>query len=512
MGPASEDAQRRSGGRRRGVDDQPKGQGADWLRDWLKVLDIPEDVEAEKAFLATCCAPGADLEANNALLRLDEKDFQHPAHKALFVGARTLIERNHEVNALTLKDVLIELGTLGAVGGYPGLVEILGGEDVGRPSLLADILRKKRLLRDLIRYAGRVARKASMQEASPDEIISQATQDLMSISQGSTGTKGLREAGEIARDVVLPAIEERASSPEASTGVRTHLGRLDDLTKGFQPGNLIVLAARPGIGKTALALNWLLRSNEFYGTNGGFFSLEMADSEIVMRMMAIQSRFNPKNVGFGTGTIDRDLQRVRSAGEWFLDRGIYINDNASITASAIRAITEQRQASLPANRKMQWVFVDYLQLISSPDDGSRNKNEATRVGEISRTLKLMAKDLGIPVVVMSQLNREVEHRQSGRPQLSDLRDSGAIEQDADMVAFIHGKIVPGPDNVVDPSRELIVAKHRNGPTGVLPLRYEGESFSFFDLVRETAPYEQGAPGASMMADAEDFDLNRMGIG
>jgi replicative DNA helicase len=483
------------------------------MREWTKDLNIPADVEAEKAFLATCCSPGADLEAKNELIRLDEADFHHPSNRALFVAARTLVSRGHEINALTLKDVMLELGTLASVGGYPGLVGILAADDVADPGLLGRILRRKRQLRDLIKQSGQQARKAASEVVDPDVIVGDGIKGLMEISQGSSGVKGLRHAGEIALDQVVPGVLRRIESPDAYNGVRTHLTRLDDMTKGFQPGNLIVVAARPGIGKTALALNWLLRSNEFYGTNGGFFSLEMSDEEIVMRLMAIQSRFHPKNVGFGRGTIESDMARVRGAAEWLESRGLYVNDNASITAQGVRAMLEQKQASLPSDKQLKWAMVDYLQLMSSADGDSKFKNEATRIGEISRTLKLTAKDLAIPIVVMSQLNRELEHRQGGRPQLSDLRDSGAIEQDADMVIFIHGKTVPGPDGVVDPSRELIVAKHRNGPTGLIPLRYEGESFSFFELVRETGGYEPppNGGGGSIMEDAEDFDLSRMGL-
>jgi replicative DNA helicase len=180
------------------------------------------------------------------------------------------------------------------------------------------------------------------------------------------------------------------------------------------------------------------------------------------------------------------MENVLRARDELVRMPLFICDRASITVPQIQNMIVKQGSQ--SNRKVEFVIVDYLQLLSSPE-GSRGakQNEAVRIGEISRGLKLMAKDFGIPVVVLSQLNREVEHRTGGRPQLSDLRDSGAIEQDADMVAFIHRKMMPSANEEPDPSAELIVAKHRNGPTAIIQLHFQGEFALYRELVRETSP-------------------------
>ncbi len=274
------------------------------------------------------------------------------------------------------------------------------------------------------------------------------------------------------------------ATPGSPRAVPFHL---DALTQGFQPGNLIVLAARPGIGKTALALNWVLAAAKKRGICGAFFSLEMSQEEVFLRMLASQARVNLKRIQAGEFP-DEAKERLREAGNELLQLPIYISDQASITVPQIQSMVIKQGTQ--SNRRVEFLVVDYLQLISSPDGSRASKqNEATRVGEISRGLKLLAKDQGIPVVVLSQLNREVEHRAGGRPQLSDLRDSGAIEQDADMVAFIHRRMVAKSDEEPpDNTAELVIAKHRNGPTKIIKLLFEGEFAQYRELVEETNPY------------------------
>jgi len=271
-----------------------------------------------------------------------------------------------------------------------------------------------------------------------------------------------------------------------SPGVRVGFTRFDELTQGFQPGNLIVLAARPGIGKTALALNWILRAAQERdgrtGHCGAFFSLEMSHEEVFMRLLASKSQTNMKDLQSGRAT--GRMNDVMKARDELIQMPLFICDRASITVPQIQNMIVKQGSQ--SKRRVELVIIDYLRLLSSPE-GSRGakQNEAVRIGEISRGLKLMAKDFGIPVVVLSQLNREVEHRTGGRPQLSDLRDSGAIEQDADMVAFIHRKMMPSATEEPDPSAELIVAKHRNGPTAIIQLHFQGEFAMYREMVRET---------------------------
>jgi len=258
------------------------------------------------------------------------------------------------------------------------------------------------------------------------------------------------------------------------------------ITQGFQPGNLIILAARPGIGKTALALNWLLRAAQYHKASGAFFSLEMSKEEVFNRLLSAHSTINMKAVQ--AGTFDEEIQaRLLRSRDALLEMPIYINDQAGITVREITAMVDRHLSR--SNQKLDLLIVDYLQLMSSPDSSRAAKqSEAVRIGEISRGFKLLAKDHHMPVVVLSQLNREVEHRQGGKPQLSDLRDSGSIEQDADMVMFIHRKmkaVLEGEEE--DRSAELLISKHRNGPTGAVALYFEGEYARYRELERTTDP-------------------------
>ncbi len=457
---------------------------ADWLPERL-----PEDIDAERAFLATCCAPGAGYVASEAVFSLSDEDFVHPAHRAVFRALRTLIEAQVEVSSLTLKDALDQDDSLNKVGGYPGLVELLAGEDVERPQVLADLIRRKAKLRRLVHLGAALVRRAAEEDEAPEVLVDQTAQDLFHLAQGDAKAKGLLTIQSVAND----AMERLAERMEGrlSPGVRVGFSRFDELTQGFQPGNLIVLAARPGIGKTALALNWILRAAQERdgrpGHCGAFFSLEMSHEEVFMRLLSAQSQTNMKDLQ--TGRASNRLDHVLRCRDELVQTPLFICDQASITVPQIANMVVKQGTQ--HNRKVEFVIIDYLQLLSSPENSRGSKqNEAVRIGEISRGLKLMAKDFGIPVVVLSQLNREVEHRTGGRPQLSDLRDSGAIEQDADMVAFIHRKMVPSSaqdDNSEDlNTAELIVAKHRNGPTAIIPLHFQGEFAMYREMVRETS--------------------------
>lgn len=226
---------------------------ADWLPERL-----PEDIDAERSFLATCCAPGAGFAASEAVFTLTEEDFVHPAHRAVFRALRVLIEAQVEVNSLTLKDALDQDDSLNKVGGYPGLVELLAGEDVERPQVLADVIRRKAKLRRLVHLGAQLVRQAAEEDEPPEVLVDQTAQSLFHLAQGDAKARGLLSIQSVADDA-MERLHERLEG-RLSPGVRVGFTRFDELTQGFQPGNLIVLAARPGIGKTALALNWILRA------------------------------------------------------------------------------------------------------------------------------------------------------------------------------------------------------------------------------------------------------------
>ena len=442
---------------------------------------LPEDVEAERSLLATCCAAGAETAAAEISFVLTEEDFVHPAHRVVFRALKALIDAQLEVNSLTLKDTLDTAGDLGRVGGYTGLVDLLSAEEVGRPMVLADLLIRKRKLRQLIRLGAQLVRQAAEEEAPPDTLVEQAAMDLFRLAQGQD-RKGLEKLSDVSKEAMEGLLDRLTG--RGSSGLKVGFSRLDGITQGFQPGNLIILAARPGIGKTALALNWLLRSAMYHQAHGAFFSLEMSKEEVFNRLLSAHCAVNLKAAAAG-GFSDQVEARLLRSRDALLELPIYINDQAGITVREITAMVDKHMAQ--NGGKLDLLIVDYLQLLSSPDSSrAARQSEAVRIGEISRGFKLLAKDRGIPVVVLSQLNREVEHRQGGRPQLSDLRDSGAIEQDADMVMFIHRKMMPSQDGGdEDRMAELIIAKHRNGPVGSVGLYFEGEFARYREMERDT---------------------------
>lgn len=448
-------------------------------REWMPE-HLPEDIDCERSFLATCCAPGAGPAAVEAVAVMHDEDFVHPNHRAVFRALRTLHAEDLEVSSLTLKDALGRMGLLERVGGFPGLTEILMGEDVERPQVLGDVLRRKAKLRKLIHIGAHLVREAAGEDDSPEGIIERASGALVDLAQARS-RKGLKLLAEVGAGAIegIREVSEGRRRPGISTG----LPGLDRLTGGgFKPGELIILAARPGVGKTTLAMEWAARAADREGTVG-FFSLEMSERELWQRMAANRAAIPSHRLK--TGELSAfEWGKLEAARDDLQQLPLLVNDQAEISVPEIRG---QVDRAITRYGALGLVVVDYLQLVSSPKDSRAAKqNEAVRVAEISRHLKLLAKDRGVPVVVLSQLNREAEKRQGGRPQLSDLRDSGAIEQDADMVLFLHRKITPGDEQ--DTSAELIIAKQRSGPTGVVHLQGDLQHFRFIEREREAVTF------------------------
>lgn len=442
--------------------------------DWIPER-LPEDIDAERSFLATCCAPGAGPVAPEALASLTADDFVHPAHKAVFRAANLVLAEGNVIDSLSLKDALARNSELNKVGGFPGLCELLAWEDVERPQVLADLILRKSRLRKLVHAGAELVRMAASEEEPPEDLIASTCSKLADLSVARKG-KGLRYTGEIGQGAMarLNATLEGRGVPAVSTG----LPKLDRMLKGgFRPGQLIVLAARPGIGKSTMARNWAKRCAQFVGT-AALFSLEMGSEEVWECLAGNMAGIDSEKLGTGEMT-PAEWARLQIAKEDLDGLALLVDDQAEITVPEIRGRTDRAVARFG---KIGLVLIDYLQLISSPKGQSKNQNEATRIGDISRGMKLMAKDAHMPVVVLSQLNREIEKGNGRRPNLSDLRDSGAIEQDADIVIFIHRK-----GEGQDATYELIVAKHRGGKTGTIPLKADLSTYTFTEMERGTEP-------------------------
>lgn len=441
---------------------------------------LPEDIDAERSFLATVCAPGAGIAGAEAVAGLAAEDFVHPAHRAVFRAVKVLLDEGLEISSLTLKDALTRTKELDRAGGFTGLVELLAGEDVERPQLLGEIIQRKSRLRKLVHAGAELMRLAATEEDTPDALLSLASTRLAELSLAKKG-KGLRftaEIGNQAMDRISATLEGR-KIPSVSTG----FPKLDRFLKGgFKPGKLIVLAARPGIGKSTMARGWARRSAALAGP-AALFSLEMSSGEIWEALASNQSGIDSERLGLGE-LAPHEWARLQTAKEDLDALPLLVDDQAEITVAEIRGRVDR---AIARHGHLSLIIVDYLQLISSPK-GSDSKNEAVRIAEISRGLKLMAKDAGVPVVILSQLNREIEHGKGRRPQLSDLRDSGAIEQDADTVIFIHRS-----GEGEDARYELVIPKNRDGKTGTVPLEADMSTYTFRESEQTTLQMAACAP-------------------
>lgn len=419
---------------------------------------LPEDLDCERSLLATICGPGAERDLSECVEHLRDDDFVHPGHRIVFKAAKKLSNSGQEVTAITLRDA-IDKSELGRVGGISGIVELLQGNEVTRPMALVAILSKHRKLRELIKLGSAMVRDAHGGEL-PESIAGRAAVALSDVAV-SRQHGGLVSAKDAAEETM------RDLDSDVAPGYRTGFTKLDDVTQGFQPGQVIILAARPGIGKTALALNWTLaiaKQGPVF-----FFSLEMGKKELMRRMAC------------NLGSVSQRVVKERRLSDF--QRGLYANamhqlsnlpilidDSASTTASEIRSHVlrhSTRMGEAPA-----LVVVDHIGLVPS-HTSTNGKSESLRIGEISRSMKILAKEAQCPVVILSQLNREVE-KADRKPILSDLRDSGCLEQDADIVMFIHRKPKPQMENgEPDRSASLLISKHRDGELADIQMEFNG---------------------------------------
>lgn len=425
------------------------------------MINLPEDLEAERALLSTICAPGSERAAAECVSVLHSDDFMDPSHRAILAAVSALVQRSEPIEIAMLADELRAAGALDRLGGYPSLVTILSGEEVRRPMALVNVLRKLRRRRDLIKLAARIGKGAQVDTEDPEALCAEASQELARIAT-KRERGGIQKLNQFSDELLSGLLDKFNGIRDPRVSWLKGWSRLNGMLQGFKPGELIILAARPGIGKTALALNWVLAVTE-YGGSAGVFSLEMPKAQLWERLVAAQAGVDVRAM---VANQDRAAwHKIGNAKLELDERGIWIEDRSSITAQEI--ITET-DSLLARSSNLRLLVVDYLGLVGG---GSAKASETQRLAEITRGLKVLAKDRGVPVILLCQLNREVENRANGKPRLSDLRDSGAIEQDADVVMFIHRKMTELRN---EKSAELLIAKQRSGPTGSIPLLFAPE--------------------------------------
>ena len=441
--------------------------------DEFKVL--PNNIASERAVLGSILINPDKIVTVSEYLKSD--DFYNPANRLLFKIMQGLFERGEAIDTLTIKSELEVNDDLEKIGGIPYLVEIVNAVPTSsHAEHYAKIVAKKSQLRSIIGNLSDSIGNAYDEDMDVDEIIAKAEQSLIAVSQSSN-----KSSFRPIHDVLLEnhvKIEERSNNTSQITGIESGFYDFDKLTTGLHEDQLIILAARPAMGKTALALNIAQNVATKSGKAVAVFSLEMGAESLVERMLSADGTIINHHIRTGNLTVD-EWQRLIYAQGQLAEAPIYIDDTAGIKIGDIRA--RARRLSQETDG-LGLIVIDYLQLIQ----GSRSVNRQQEVSEISRQLKIIAKELKVPVIALSQLSRNVEQRQDKRPILSDIRESGSIEQDADIVAFLYRDDYYQQQKEGQPESnvtELILAKNRHGSLGTVKLYFHKE-YTKFSSVKE----------------------------
>ncbi|TDJ01639.1 MAG: replicative DNA helicase [Candidatus Dadabacteria bacterium] len=433
----------------------------------MKVMEmlsrpLPQNIEAEQAVLGAVLIESTVI--NQVLEILIPEDFYKEAHRKIFNSMIDLDRENKPIDLLTLFDHLKSNGNLleevGESSYLTYLTELVPTTE--NVNYYAKLVKEKSIIRKLVMAASDIAHRGNDENIDLDEFIDRAEQTILDIAQNKI-KPSFYDSRELAVKA-LEIIEQLHARKELITGIPTGFEKLDYLTSGLQPADLVIIAGRPGLGKTSLTLNIAAYAAMEHGTSIGIFSLEMTKEQLMLRMLSNKSKVNYSNIRSGY-IKDEDLEKLVHAADELGQAKIYIDDTPAISVLEIRAKTRRQKR----DKGLDMIIVDYLQLMR----GSRRVESREReIAEISGSLKALAKELSIPVIAVSQLSRQTETRSDRRPQLADLRESGAIEQDADLVLFIHRADVYRKDpEEKDGIAEIIIGKQRNGPTGTVKLAF-----------------------------------------
>ena len=446
----------------------------------------PQDLEAEKAVLSSILLENDAVHAVYTELKPD--DFYHPAHRTIYEAMIALKDQNNPVDLHTLSDHLNAQKLLDAIGGPVALAELSDYEATAANVLHhARIVRDKATKRRLISVATEIVEMGYDGSEAADQLLDAAESRVFEITQ-ATARPAFRSLHDEMQDT-FDYVEALMARGGELTGLPTGFHDLDEMTGGLQPGELIIIAARPSMGKTALALNIARNAAVDHGRKVAIFSLEMTTRSLVLRLLSAEARIDSS--AFRRGFIaHNDHTRLVNAAGRLSHANIWIDDGSAASLLEIKA----KSRRLRAERGLDLVVIDYLQLARGDSEAERREQE---ISEISRGLKGLAKELDIPVVTLSQLNRGPESRADKRPMLSDLRESGAIEQDADLIGFIYRDEVYNKESDDEGIAELVIAKQRNGPTGTIRLKFEGRFARFDSLSRRPESAGAGSlpPGA-----------------
>ena len=431
----------------------------------------PQNLDAEKSLL------GAVLIDEETLADISEhvtpRDFYDKRHATIFGGMTRLYEHHKPVDLLTLTEELKKKDELDVIGGSAYLTELTNYvPTAAHAEAYAELVAQKAIRRRLIKASGEISELGFDEDTTTQELLQKAEAELFSVSDQSL-KQDLVSIETILTDS-FDRMEELHRNKGALRGVRTGWRDLDNMTAGLQRSDLVILAARPAMGKTTLVTNLAYNVATVAKQSVLFFSLEMSKEQLVDRMLADASGVDAWNIRTGNLS-DDDFSKLSEAMGEMAEAPIYLDDTPGLTVMEMR--TKARRAAHEA--PLGLIIIDYLQLMQG--SGRDSGNRVQEVSEISRGLKLIARELNVPVVALSQLSRSVESRSPQIPQLSDLRESGSIEQDADIVMFIYREAYYNPETERENITDLIIAKHRNGPTGKVELYFHPERLRFMSL-------------------------------
>ena len=439
----------------------------------------PHDLDAERAVIGAMLVSEAAVSAVGEML--DAEDFYSETHRVLYGVMMRLYSRGDPIDQLTLSDELKSVGEFDRIGGRSYVFRLVESvPTAANAARYAEIVRGKALLRAVIDAGSRIQQEAFAEPDDVTQALDAAEQLIYGVSNRQL-KEHLAPVSELAPGA-LEMIQRLYEAEGEVTGVETGFEDLDRLTTGFHKSDLVILAARPAMGKTAMALNAIWHAASVKGLPVAIFSLEMSKEQLVQRLISQTTRIRTQDLRSGNVKAEDWPKLVRGVAE--VSRApIWIDDTAGITLMEMRAKTRRLASRLSAQGEvpLSLVVVDYLQLMVG--SGARSENRQQEVAEISRGLKVLARDLDVPVLAVAQLSRAVEQRHDKRPLLSDLRDSGSIEQDADMVMFLYRDEYYNPDSDDKGIAEVLVGKHRNGPTGKVQLAWLEQYTKFASLAR-----------------------------
>lgn len=433
----------------------------------------PQDLDAEQSVL------GGMLLSKDAIADvleiLKSNDFYRPAHETVYNAILSLYAKGDPADPITVSAELTRTGDIVRAGGMPYLHTLVQAvPTAANAEYYAEIVRERAVLRRLVEAGTRITQMGYAADGDVDDIVNKAQTEIYAVTQQRTSEDYVPIGGVM--EGALDEIEAIGSRSGAMTGIPTGFMDLDALTQGLHPGQMIVIAARPAMGKSTLALDIARAASVKHNLPGVVFSLEMGRNEIAMRLLSAEARVALHHMRSGSMT-DEDWTRLARRMPDVSAAPLFIDDSPNLSMMEIRAKCRR----LRQQHGIRYAVIDYLQLMSSGSGSRHPESRQQEVSDMSRNLKLLAKELEMPVIALSQLNRGPEQRADKKPVISDLRESGSIEQDADMVILLHREDAYEKESVRSGEADLIIGKHRNGPTATITVAFQGHYSRFVDM-------------------------------